>query len=51
MTSEGKELGCNTTASEDVGVSHVGGAVRNGAVSGGNRTAMVAVQINLSFML
>lgn len=32
ITSEGKELGCNSTASEDVGISHVGREVRNGAV-------------------
>lgn len=32
VTSERKELGCNSTASEDIGVSHIGEAVRNGAV-------------------
>lgn len=51
VTSEGKELGCNSTASEDVGVSHVGGTVRNGAASGGNWIETEAVQINVFFML
>lgn len=51
VSSEGKELGRNSTTSEDVGVSHVGEAVRYGAVWGKDQRATGAIQINVSFML